>query len=360
MGVSFSLAEIAGLVKGDLAGDPQKRVSGVNTLEDAGPDDLVYLSDRRYLEEFRRTRAGAAIVPRGLDTGRMNAIAVDRPRLAFARIAQLFHPLIPAAEKGIHETALVGRSVRLGEDVSVGPYAIVGDGAGLGRDVVVGSLCIIGRGVSIGDGSYLFPGVFVREGVSIGRNCIIHPGAVLGSDGFGFEMNEKGEYVKIPHVGCIVIEDDVEIGANVTIARAAMGETRIARGTKLDNLVHIAHNVRIGENCLLCAQVGVAGSTRIGRGSILGGQAGLVDHLAVGEFVRIGAQAGVTKSVRDRETISGYPARPHTIALRKEAMLSRLERIYGAIRNLAKRVETIERELTHDGRRNAHLSRDRK
>jgi UDP-3-O-[3-hydroxymyristoyl] glucosamine N-acyltransferase len=359
MGASFTLAEIADLVKGDLAGDPEKRITGVNTLTDAGGEEIVYLQDRRYLAEFKSTRAGAALVPRGLDFQGVDTIAVDRPRLAFTRIAQLFHPLLPEVEKGVHETALLAESVHLGQGVSIGAYAIVGNGVRLGRGGVVGPLCVIGPGVSIGEGSYLFASVVVREGVRIGRQCVIHPGVVLGSDGFGYEADERGEYMKIPHVGGIVIEDNVEIGANVTIARAAMGETRIARGTKLDNLVHIAHNVQIGENGLLCAQVGVAGSTRIGRRVVIGGQAGLIDHLKVGDFVRIGAQAGVTKSVEDGETVSGYPARPHRIAMKKEAILSRIVKMYDTIKHLTKRVETIERELTDDGRRSEHLSRDR-
>jgi UDP-3-O-[3-hydroxymyristoyl] glucosamine N-acyltransferase len=359
MQASFTLAELADLVQGDLTGDPGKRIAGVNTLTAAGPDEIVYLQERRYLAALRDTKAGAAVVPRGLGFEKTNIIAVDRPRLAFTRISRLFHPAIPPITKGIHETALVARTARVGEGVSIGAYAIIGEGAHLGTGVAVEPLCVIGEDVSIGEGSYLYASVVVREGISIGRNCIIHSGVVLGSDGFGFEPDENGDYVKIPHTGTIVIEDDVEIGANTTIDRAAMGETRISQGTKLDNLVHIAHNVRIGEGSLLCAQAGVAGSTSIGKGAILGGQAGVLGHLTIGDFVRVGAQAGVMKSVKDRETLSGYPARPHRVAMRKEAILSRLERIFDTIKNLTKRVETLEKELIDDRRRSEHLSRDR-
>jgi len=351
MVAKFTLAEIAEKVEGDLEGDPSRKITGVNTLEEAGKGEIVYLQDKRYAKKFERTGAAAALVPAGFVSNRIDTITVARPKLAFAKVIQLFHPALPSVPKGIHTSAQVEKSVSIGKDVSIGALAVIGRHASLGDGVVVGPQCYIGDGVEIGDGSYLFPGVIVRERVKIGRECIIHSGAVLGSDGFGFEMDEHGKPVKIPQVGELVIEDEVEIGANVTIDRATIGTTRISKSVKLDNLVHIAHNVQIGENSLLCAQVGIAGSTKIGKGSILGGQAGLVDHLDIGEYVRIGAQAGVTKSVKDHETISGYPARPHKLALKREAMISRLEKMYVLIKEFGKRIEKLERDVSDEEHR---------
>jgi len=345
MADTYTLVDIAELIEGNLQGAPLKKITGVSTLEEAGENDIVYLHDKRYVKKLEQTRAAAAIVPAGFDYSRIDTITVDNPKLAFAKVIQLYYPVLPPVSKGIHRLALVDKTASTGKDVSIGAYAVVCGKASLGDGVVVGPQCFIGEGVEIGNGSYIFPGVVVREGVEIGKDCIIHSGAVLGSDGFGYEMDKQGKPIKIPQVGKLVIEDEVEIGANVTVDRATIGTTRISQSVKLDNLVHIAHNVQIGENSLLCAQVGIAGSTKVGKGSIMGGQAGLVDHLDIGNYVRIAAQAGVSKSVKDNETISGYPARPHKHALKREAMLSRLEKLYGMIKGFSRRIEKLEREL---------------
>jgi UDP-3-O-[3-hydroxymyristoyl] glucosamine N-acyltransferase len=355
MGKAYSLSEIAALIQGELHGDPQKKIAGVSSITDATEVDIVYVENRRFLKELIGSRAGAAIVPPGYPLPELSSIVTERPRLAFAKVAQLFHPLVPPVNKGIHATAILDGSVVRGDDISIGAYSVVGKDVKLGQGVVIGSMCCIGDGVEIGDRSYLFPGVIVREAVRIGKDCIIHPGAVLGSDGFGFEPDANGRYVKIPQKGILVIEDEVEIGANVTIDRATGGTTRIGRGVKLDNLIHIAHNVGIENDCLLCAQVGIAGSTKIGQGSVLGGQVGVVDHVEIGHHVRIGAQAGVTKSVRAMETISGYPARPHKLALKREAMLSRLERMYGMIEELKSRIDELEREMADEKRKSERI-----
>jgi len=351
MAETFVLAEIAELIGGKLEGDPRKRITGVNTLEEAGKGDIVYLQDMRYRKKLESTGAAAAILPVGFDCSCIDAITVDRPKLAFAKVIQLFHPVLPSVHRGIHRSADVAETVSAGMDIAIGAFAVVSGDARLGDGVVVGSHCFIGEGVEIGAGSYLFPGVVVREGVTIGKECIIHSGAVLGSDGFGFDMDEKGRPIKIPQIGKLVIEDDVEIGANVTVDRATIGITRIGKSVKLDNLVHIAHNVQIGENSLLCAQVGIAGSTTLGKGTVLGGQAGLVDHLEIGNYVRIAAQAGVSKSVKDNETISGYPARPHRHALKREALLSRLEKMYDMIKAFGKRIDILEGEVRDEKQR---------
>ncbi len=351
MGKSYSLSFIAELIGGELEGDPEKQIRGVGTIEDAGDGELIYVQDLRYLRQLEHTRAAAVIIPPGSTADNLCSISVQRPKLAFARVAALFSPVLPPAEKGIHRTAVIDDSARLGKDISIGAYTVIGKAVILGDEVVIGPLCSLGDNVRIGAGSYVFARVVVRERVSIGKDCIVHPGAVLGSDGFGFETDDDGNQIKIPQMGNLVIEDNVEIGANVTIDRAAMGTTKIGYGVKLDNLVHIAHNVKIGKGCLLCAQVGIAGSTTIGEGSVLGGQAGLVDHLEIGDHVKIGAQSGVIKSVKSNETISGYPARPHKKALKREAMLSRLEKMYDIMKELRERVSKLEREIAHEKRK---------
>ncbi|MFQ6103789.1 MAG: UDP-3-O-(3-hydroxymyristoyl)glucosamine N-acyltransferase [Candidatus Glassbacteria bacterium] len=348
MRTSYTLADIADLIKGELKGDPHKKITGVNTIEDANENEIVYLKDRRYLKKLEESKAAAVVISKSQKCRHMDTISVDRPRLAFIKVVSLFHPSVPSTKPGIHKTAVISESATVGERVSIGAYAVVGDGVRLGRGVVVGSFCYIGDGVEIGDECHLYPAVIIREEVKIGNRCIIHPGAILGSDGFGFETDDSGRQQKIPQAGKLIVEDEVEIGANVSIDRAALGTTVIGKGAKLDNLVHIAHNVKIGEDSILCAQVGIAGSTRIGKGAVLAGQAGLVDHLEIGDRVRIGAQAGVTKSVKDNETISGYPARPHKIAMKREAMLSRLDKMYGLVKELKRRVEKLEREIADE------------
>jgi UDP-3-O-[3-hydroxymyristoyl] glucosamine N-acyltransferase len=205
MSKSYTLSEIAVLVSGELSGEPDKKITGVNTIDEANEDEIVYLQNKKYFKKFERTRAAAALIPPGHSFKKIATITVDRPKLAFAKVVQAYHPLLPAAVKGIHESAVVDETAVLERDVSIGPYTVVGKDVRLGVGVVVGPMCCIGDSVEIGDGSYIFQGVQVREDVTIGKNCIIHPGAVLGSDGFGFETDEQGRHVKIPQVGKLVL-----------------------------------------------------------------------------------------------------------------------------------------------------------
>jgi UDP-3-O-[3-hydroxymyristoyl] glucosamine N-acyltransferase len=265
--------------------------------------------------------------------GRARIIVKNPAEKLLALLPRLYPEEAPAP--GVASTARIGRGVRLGEGVSIGEYAVVGADTRIGDGAAIGAQCVIGDGVSVGDGARLWPGVTIYSGASIGARTFIHAGARVGCDGFGYVFRD-GAHQKIPHVGRCIIGDDVEIGANTTIDRGSIDDTVVGNGTKIDNLVHIAHNVRIGEKCLLMAQVGIAGSVTVGAGAILAGQAGISGHLSIGAGARIAAQAGVFGDIPAGETWSGYPARPHRESLRASAallklagMMRRLEKLLG-------------------------------
>jgi UDP-3-O-[3-hydroxymyristoyl] glucosamine N-acyltransferase len=258
---------------------------------------------------------------------------------------QHFFPTTQKLKSGIHSTAQVSTDVKLGKDVAIGACVIIESGVHIGDHVSIFPGCYIGKNTKIGHHVTLYPKVIIREEVEIGNHVIIHPGAVLGSDGFGFAQ-EKGRYFKIPQTGRVVIEDDVEIGANCCIDRATLGETRIHRGAKLDNLIQIAHNVEVGEHTVIAAQTGISGSTKIGNYCMLGGQVGLVGHITLGDHVIIGAQSGVSKSVKDNNFFSGYPAQPHRLQLKIDAAQRRLPEILKRIKKLEEQLEERKNQET--------------
>ena len=327
---------IAALVSGELIGDAGAAVTGVAPLDTAGPNHLSILSSAKYVPLMAGTNAGVVLVdPEFRDTpgGRARIIVKQPAEKLLPLLARLYPQEAPPP--GIAATARVGRGARLGDRVSVGEYAVIGAGATIGDGVAIGSHSVVGDGVRIGEGSRLWPGVTVYAGATIGARTVIHSGARIGCDGFGYVF-QAGAHQKIPHIGRCVIGDDVEIGANTTIDRGSIDDTVIGSGTKIDNLVHVAHNVKIGEKCLLMAQVGIAGSATIGDGVILAGQAGISGHLSIGAGARVAAQAGVFGDVPAGESWSGYPARPHREALRASAalfklagMMRRLEKLLG-------------------------------
>ena len=342
-GASTITAEaIAELVSGELIGDGRVSVSGVAPLDRAGARHLSILSSAKYAPMLATTKAGVVLVdPKFRSTvGAPTAsrIIVKHP---LEKLVSLLPKLYPErqAQAGVAATARIGRGATLGERVSIGEYAVIGAGARLGSDVVIGAHCSVGEAATVGDGTRLWPGVTIYPGASLGNRVIIHSGARVGCDGFGYVFRD-GAHAKIPHVGRCIVGDDVEIGANTAIDRGSIDDTVIGKGTKIDNLVHIAHNVRIGERCLVMAQVGIAGSTTIGDGAILAGQAGINGHLTIGAGVRIGAQAGVFGDIPAGETWSGYPARPHRESLRALAALFKLA---GMMRRLEKLLEEPDR-----------------
>lgn len=337
------LGEIAEMVEGDLLGDPGILITGVAPIKDAKTGDITFLSDRRFLRYLEETEASCVIVPLDIETSRCALIKSPDPWKAMCKLLLLFtpHKILPP---GIDKSAHIGKGLELGEGVSIGHRTYVGDKCKVGDGVAIFPFAYIGGGSRLGKNSIIYPNVTVREGTVIGERVIIHSGSVIGSDGFGYARVD-GNHKKIPQVGRVVIEDDVEIGANVAVDRGTMGATTIRRGTKIDNLVHIAHNVVIGENSLIVAQVGIAGSTEIGKDCILAGQAGVVEHVELGDGVVVGAQSGVTKSIPAHTKVSGYPARPHFQSRRSYAALSRLP-------ELLSRVGRLERQIRELTRRN--------
>lgn len=338
-----SLAEIAQLIKGRLSGEPSIDISGVARLDEARAGNLTFVGAPKYLKKWEESTASAFIVYPDFPETTRNVIRVEQPVQAFYKAAMFFHKHREALQPGIHPTAVVGSDTFIGENCSIGPLVTIGSECEIGNAVKIYPGAVVGDGVSIGDDTIIYQNVSIREDCAIGRNAIIHCGVVIGSDGFGFDK-ENGVYKKIPQLGNVVIEDDVEIGANCTIDRAVVGSTRICKGTKLDNLIQVAHNVVIGENTVIAAQTGISGSTKIGKNVMMGGQVGLNGHIEIGDYAILAAQCGVTKSVPPKTMISGYPARNHSRAKREEAIIRKLPELYKEIRKLQKQVEQLTKQ----------------
>jgi len=333
-GPSLTAAEIARRVGGTLQGDGASRVSAVAPLRRAGAGDLSFLGSAAYAAEFSASAAGVVLIAPEFAAapGPACRVIVDRPAEAMLKVLPALY-VAPPAEPGVHPTAVIGRGAQLGAAVTVGPYAVIGEGARLGDRVVVGAHCDVGRGVTIGEDSHLVSAVTLYPGTVVGRRVRLHAGVRAGSDGFGYVF-AQGAHQKIPHVGRCLIEDDVEIGANTAIDRGSIDDTVIGAGSKIDNLVHIAHNVRLGRLCLIAAQVGISGSTVLGDGAVLGGQVGVGGHLTIGAGARIAGQSGVSSDVPPGETWSGTLARPHRETLQAQAALGRLAKMVKELERL--------------------------
>jgi UDP-3-O-[3-hydroxymyristoyl] glucosamine N-acyltransferase len=332
---TLTASAIAELVGGVLHGDGTAQVSALAPLDRATASDLSFLANARYAPLYENTKAGTVLIApefAELASTVPARIVVEKPHDAMLTVLpSLYRP--PKRESGVHPTARIGRGATLGEDVTIGPYAIVGDGARVGDRTWIESHTVIGAGVVIGADARIYPSVTLYSGTVLGDRVTVHAGARLGSDGFGYVFR-NAIHDKIPHVGRCVVENDVEIGANSTIDRGSVDDTVIGAGTKIDNLVHIAHNVRIGRLTLIMAQVGIAGSARIGDGVVLAGQVGLSGHITIGDRARLAAQAGVFGDVPAGETWSGYPARPHRQSLRASAAVLRLAEIITKLEQL--------------------------
>lgn len=336
--VRHSVKDLAARVGGEIVGDDNLEVIGVSSIDQAYPGSLAFIVQARYDQFLAETAASAVLVrPDSPIVENKTLIKVANPYLAFVRIAREVFRIGEPVAKGIHPTALIAPSAELGKNVSVAAYAIVEEGARIGDNTIIGEHAIIGRSSILGARCQIGSRVMVTHQIKIGNEVIIQSGSVIGSDGFGYVKDGEVSY-KIPHIGAVVLEDRVEIGANCAIDRATFGETRIRRGAKLDNLIHVAHNVEIGENTVIAAQTGISGSTKIGKNVIIAGQVGFVGHIEIGDGAIFGAQAGVTKSIPAGLTVSGYPAKDHNLAKREEAATRRGP-------ELLKRVKKLEQKL---------------
>ena len=338
--MEISLVSISEFIGGEIIGDVNKIIRGVAPFEEATVHDITYAGSATYLKKINDSNAGAVIVPMNFESSDKNIIKADNPRVAFAKVVNFFHPK-SAPEPGQSKSAHIGKKFSCGENASIGPYVVIGDNVTVGDNVKLHPHVFLGNDVHIGDDVEIFPNVTVQERCNIGSRVIIHSGTVIGSDGFGFAPDGIS-YCKIPQVGIVQIDDDVEIGAGNTIDRATFGRTWIQKGVKTDNLVHIAHNVTVGENTLLVAQVGIAGSVNIGKHSILAGQVGVIDHLTIGDNVTIGPQAGIVKSVPNGEALSGFvPAMPHRLFLKVQSIILKLPELKKKVDAIEKKIEKI-------------------
>lgn len=330
-----TLKEIAALVKGELIGDGNTVIKGVAGIEDAGEGEITFLANPRYAAFLDRTAASAVITGRDARPGAKAIIRTDNPSLAFTQVVSFVVPRQEKSLSGIHPAAVVGKGAKLGRDVALGPCAVIDDGAVIGDRTVIHAGCYIGAGTVIGADGLVYPGVSIRERIEIGDRVIIHSGTVIGSDGFGF-VTVGGVHHKIPQTGTVVIGDDVEIGANVTIDRARFDHTSIGSGTKIDNLVHIAHNVEIGKNCLIVAQVGISGSTAIGDNVILAGQVGIVGHVKIGDNSIVMAKSGVSKSLPAGSVVWGSPCQPAQEQKKMIVLMRNLPELFDRVKELEK------------------------
>jgi len=343
--VAHRLADLAGLIGGQVEGDPDREVESVRTLEAAGPRDLAFLNHPRYRAEAVASRAAALLVSRDLAAGLRDgepprdllvvAKSADVP-LALSRLLTLFHA-VEAPEPGIHPTAAVAPGCAIDPAAWIGPYAVIGAGSTVGARAEIHAHVVVGAGCTVGEGTVLHPHAVLYAGTEIGPRCIIHSGAVLGADGFGYATS-GGAHHKVPQVGRVVLESDVEVGAGSTIDRATLGETRIGAGTKIDNLVQVGHNVQTGRHCILCGQAGIAGSTRLGDWVVLAGQAGVSGHIHLGTGAQVAAKSAALTSVEPGVQVAGIPAVELKRWRRQTVLLSRLEEMSRRLRALERRL----------------------
>ncbi|NJD39023.1 MAG: UDP-3-O-(3-hydroxymyristoyl)glucosamine N-acyltransferase [Geobacter sp.] len=341
-----TLQELADFLGGVVRGDAHVTVNGLAPLEAAGPDKVTFLANPKYAAKVAETKAGAVLMASGGESFGRNVIEVANPYLGFAKLLTLFYTR-PHPPLGVLPEAVIGTNVTLGDGISIYPGAVIGNNVSIGDRVVIYPGAVIYDGVVIGDDSIIHANAVVRERCRLGKRCKLQPGAVVGSDGFGYAP-DGSSYYPIPQIGIVVLEDDVEIGANATVDRAALETTLIKRGTKLDNLVMVAHNCQIGEDCMIVSQVGIAGSSKIGNHVTLAGQVGVVGHVTIGDNVIVGAQAGVPGSLAGNAYYSGSPAMPHKDWLKSMGVLPKLPEMRKKLSELEKKIAELEARLVKE------------
>lgn len=342
------LKELAQWVDGTVVGDGETEISGVAAVDEARAGEITFIADAKYLPKLSETKASAVIVSREVSQGGKPLLCVTHPHLAFAKILTLFFQK-PYQPKGIDSNTWISPTAKLGKDLTVYPFVYIGDRCSIGDRVTLYPGVFVGEDAAVGEDSILYPNVSIYSGTLLGKRVILHSGVVIGGDGFGYVKEEK-KNIKIPQVGTVEIEDDVELGANTTVDRATLGKTIIRRGTKIDNLVQVAHNVVIGEDSVLCAQAGISGSTKIGSNVTLAGQVGVVDHVEIGDNVIVGAQAGVTHNLPGNQGYVGSPALPHREFLRSNAVFPKLPEMRKKLIDMEKRLKTIEEAFSSRGK----------
>jgi len=342
----YRLGDLAARFGGRVVGDPECKIRGVATLEEAGPEDLAFLTNPRYRDAAEATRAGAVLAAAGTRLPGRNVLEVPEPYAALAEILELFHPP-PSRRPGVSPLAFLGERVGLGDDVQVGPFAVLGDSVRLGHRATIGAGAVLGEGADVGDDTWIHPRAVLYPGTKVGARCVIHAGVVLGGDGFGFATS-KGRHRKVPQLGRVVIEDDVEIGANSAVDRGTLGDTVVGRGTKIDDLVMVAHGVRIGPDGLMAGQSGIAGSTRVGRGVTFAGQSGAAGHLAIGDGAVVAAKSAVFADLPAGSFVAGIPAVAHMSWKRAQAVLRALPELRARVRALEARLAALERQEKGD------------
>ncbi len=345
----MKLSDIARFLHGEIAEGGELEIERLAKIEEAGDGDITFFANPKYARHLATTGATAILIARESNPAELKSrtsplilVRVDDPYVSFLRLIDLFYPPAKPLGRGVHPSAVIGEGVTLGNDVGIGANVVLGAGCIIGAGATLHPGVVLGDGVTIGNYTTLYQNVSIREGCRIGERCILHPGAVIGSDGFGFAPLPDGTYEKIPQRGIVVIEDDVEIGATCAIDRATIGETRIKKGVKLDNLIHVAHNVIIGENTVIAAQTGISGSTKIGKNCIFAGQVGFTGHITIADRTMIGAQSGIPKSITEPGTSHfGYPAKEHRRAFRIEAVVKQLPELLEEIRKLRAEVDRL-------------------
>lgn len=348
-----TVRDISRLIGAHCNGNGSIQITGIAGIREAGKGDITFVADPKYMPLVSQTKASAVIIGNGVDIKESEQspafIRVDDPAAAFERVAAQFSADEMVFKPGIHPTAVIGEDVTLGSDIVIQAYAVICDGAAVGDRSIIYPHVYLGHYATIGNDCRIYSGVAIRERVAIGNNVIVHCNSVIGSDGYGYKT-ANGVHQKIPHVGSVEIEDDVEIGACVTIDRARFGKTRVGKGTKIDNLVMIAHNSSIGEHCLLVGQSGIAGSTHVGDHVVIAAQAGLVGHLEIGDRVTIGGKAGVTKNIPADTRVSGFPAQKHDKERREQVHLRKLPELCNRIKELGERLSQLEEAAKNSGK----------